>query len=121
MSIDIVEIWTEITDGQISSIFDRVYCPQTRLFFSFPDDNFSLYQLIFTKLGMCIDFVEVCLGRISSVFSNSQGIFTKFYVCIVIVELWFRIAHWQISSILTELSVRDMIMARSKIHLLFVL
>ena len=30
--------------------------------FSFPDDNFSKYQSIFTKLGLCIDIVEVCFG-----------------------------------------------------------
>ena len=27
--------------------------------FSFPDDNFSKYQWIFTKLGVCID-LSVC-------------------------------------------------------------
>ena len=27
--------------------------------FSFPDDNLSKYQWIFTKLGMCIDNVEI--------------------------------------------------------------
>ena len=30
--------------------------------FSFPDDNLSKYQRIFTKLGMCIDTVEICSG-----------------------------------------------------------
>ena len=30
--------------------------------FSFPDDNFSKHQCFFTKLGMCIDIVEVCFG-----------------------------------------------------------
>ena len=39
--------------------------------FSFPDDNLSKHQWIFTKLGMCID----------------------------IVEIWFRIANGQIMSI----------------------
>ena len=43
-----------------------------RSVFSFPDDNFNKCQWIFTKLGLCIS----------------------------IVEIWFRIAHWQISSIL---------------------
>ena len=38
--------------------------------FSFPDDNLSKHQWIFTKLGMCID----------------------------IVEIWFEIANGQISS-----------------------
>ena len=56
MCIDIVEIWFGIADGQISSILDRVTCPSD---FSFPDDNLSKYQWIFTKLGMCIDIVEI--------------------------------------------------------------
>ena len=30
--------------------------------FSFPDDNLSKYQWIFTKLGMCIDIVEIWFG-----------------------------------------------------------
>ena len=30
--------------------------------FSFPDDSFSKYQWIFTKLGVCIDIVETSFG-----------------------------------------------------------
>ena len=30
--------------------------------FLFPDNNFSKYQWIFTKLGLCIDIVEIWLG-----------------------------------------------------------
>ena len=45
---------------------------------SFPGDNLSKCQQIFTKLGMCID----------------------------IVEIWVGIANGQFSSILIELSVR---------------
>ena len=41
--------------------------------FSFPDDNLSKHQLIFTKLGMCIDIVEVWFG-----ISNGQ-ILSNFY------------------------------------------
>ena len=48
--------------------------------FSFSDDNLTKHQWIFTKLGMCID----------------------------IVEIWFWIAYGQISSILTELPAQDM-------------
>ena len=61
MCIDIVEILFGIADGQISSIFDRFSClsaPDTSVC-SFQDDNFSKYQWIFTKLGMCIDIVKV--------------------------------------------------------------
>ena len=48
-------------------------CPSVHpsICFSFPDDNLSKHQWIVTKLGMCID----------------------------IVEIWFRIANEQISSI----------------------
>ena len=45
----------------------------------FPDGNLSKHQWIFTKLGMCID----------------------------IVEIWFGIANGQISSNFKELSARD--------------
>ena len=42
--------------------------------FSFPDDNFSKYQWIFIKLGVCIDIVETLFGiaggLISSVFDR---------------------------------------------------
>ena len=42
--------------------------------FSFPDDYFSKHQWIFTKLGMCIDIVEVWFGiandQISSIFDG---------------------------------------------------
>ena len=48
--------------------------------FSFPDDNLRKHQWVFTKLGMCID----------------------------IVDIWFGIANGQISSNFTELSPRDM-------------
>ena len=30
--------------------------------FSFPGDNLSKLQCNFTKLGMCIDIVEICFG-----------------------------------------------------------
>ena len=49
-------------------------------FFLFPDDNLSKRQWIFTKLGMCID----------------------------IVEIWFGIANGQFHQIFTELSAQDM-------------
>ena len=42
--------------------------------FSFPDDNLSKRQWIFTKLGMCIDIVEIWFGiangQISSIFDG---------------------------------------------------
>ena len=47
--------------------------------FSFPDDNLSKHQWIFTKLGLCINIMEV----------------------------WFGIANGQIASNFMELSARD--------------
>ena len=41
--------------------------------FSYPDDNLSKLQWIFTKLGMCIDIVEIWFG-----FANGQ-ISSNFY------------------------------------------
>ena len=41
--------------------------------FSFPDDNLSKHQWIFTKLGMCIDIMEIWFG-----FANGQ-ISSNFY------------------------------------------
>ena len=42
--------------------------------FSFPDDNLSKHRWIFTKLGMCIDIVEIWFeianGQISSNFDG---------------------------------------------------
>ena len=61
MCTDIVEIWFGIVNGQNLSIFDRDICPR-RSVFSFPDVNFSKYQWIFTKLGVCIDITEICFG-----------------------------------------------------------
>ena len=43
--------------------------------FSFPDDNLSKRQWIFTKLSMCIDVVEIWFwianGQISSIFGHN--------------------------------------------------
>ena len=47
-------------------------CPSIR--FSFPDDNLSKHQWIFTKHGMCFDIVEILFGiadgQISSIFDS---------------------------------------------------
>ena len=42
------------------SIHPSVVRPFVR--FSFPDDNLSKHQWIFTKPGMCIDIVEIWFG-----------------------------------------------------------
>ena len=43
----------------------RCVCPSVvrpSIRVSFQDDNFSKHQWIFTKLGMCIDIVEIWFG-----------------------------------------------------------
>ena len=43
--------------------------------FSFPDDNLSKHQWIFTKLGMCIDSVEIWFGIANGqILSNFYGV-----------------------------------------------
>ena len=52
------------------SVSRTFICPSVR--FSFPDDNLSKHQWIFTKLGLCIVIVEIWFGiangKISSKF-----------------------------------------------------
>ena len=98
-------------------------CPsvsRTSVRFSFQDDNLSKHQCIFTKLGLCIDIVEIWFGiangqilsnltdlsaRDTPIFlfpddnlSKRQWIFTKLGICIDIVKIWFGIANGQILS-----------------------
>ena len=114
MCIDIVEIWFGIASGQISSIFTELSICDTSVF-SFPN-NFSKYQWIWTKRGVCIDIVNFALGLLWANFrqfltaisarvsfldnnlSKSQWIFTKRDMCIGIVEIC-RFANGQISSV----------------------
>ena len=74
MCIDIVEVWFGIANGQISSIFNSVICLPYMSVFSFLDNNLRKYQSIFTKLGMCIDIIEIWFvivnGKISSIFDR---------------------------------------------------
>ena len=69
-----MEVLFGIVNGQISSIFDRELSAHDRSVFSFLDDNFNKYLWIITKLGVCIDFVEICFGiadgQISSIFDS---------------------------------------------------
>ena len=47
---------------------------------SFPDDNLSKHQWIFTKLGMCIDIVEICIGIANGqTLSNFDGVFCPYF------------------------------------------
>ena len=68
-----MEIWSGIANGQISSIFDGVIARDTPIF-SFPDDNLTKHQWIFTKLGMCIELRRSGLGLLMGKF---RQIFTE--------------------------------------------
>ena len=90
-------------------------CPSVYLF----PDNLSKCQLIFTKLGVCIDTVEIwfriVIVQISSIFDNylpaicpnfhfriitlvNVNRFLPNLVCALILRRWFGIADGQISS-----------------------
>ena len=85
--------------------------------FLFPDDNLSKHQWIFTKLGMCIDMMEIWFGIangqiltgylpetcpyfrfLDNNLSKYQGILNKLGTCIDMKEIWFGIIFGQISS-----------------------
>ena len=67
---------------------------RTSVRISFPNDNLSKHQWIVTKLGLCIDIVEIRCGsdngRISS---NFDEILIKLGTYIYIKEIWFGIAN----------------------------
>ena len=51
----------------------------------FPDDNLSNDQWIFTKLGMCIDIVEIWFGVANGQFlSNFDGVICPRHACIFV-------------------------------------
>ena len=51
-------------------------CPSVNVsvHFSFPDDNLSKHQWISTKVGVCINIVEICMGLLMGKFHQ---IFTE--------------------------------------------
>ena len=59
--------------GKIRQFLTELSARDTSVF-SFLEDNFSEYQWIFTKLGVCIDIVAICFrtvnGQISSIFDK---------------------------------------------------
>ena len=98
--------------------------------FSFLDDNVSKCQWIFTKLGICIDIVEICIdianGQISSNFcqrhapifsfpddnmSKFQGNLTKLGNALIWRKSGLGLLMGKFRQFLTELSACDMIMA----------
>ena len=101
-----VSSWTSVCP----SVCQSYVSPSVRI--SFPDDNLSKHQWIFTKLGMCIDIVEIWFGVANGQIltelsardtpilsfpdnnlSKLQWIFTKLGMCIDIVEICFGIAN----------------------------
>ena len=53
----------------------RTSVSRTSVRISFPDDNLSKHQLIFTKLCMCIDIVEIWFGITNGqISSNFDGV-----------------------------------------------
>ena len=97
--------------------------PSVRILF--PDDNLSKHQWIFTKLGMCINIVEIWFGIANGqILSNFDGvicqrhahslklskcrrILTKLGTCIDIKEVLFGIANGQILSIFDRVICRQ--------------
>ena len=63
-----VSRWTSVCLSVHQSVIRPSVC------FSFPDDNLSKHQWIFTKLDICTDIVEIYLGiangQISSIFGR---------------------------------------------------
>ena len=56
--------------------------------FSFPDDNLSKHQWIFTKLGMCIDIVEIWFGIANSqILSMFDGVICPRHIHIFVSGL----------------------------------
>ena len=51
------------------SIHPSVICPSVHI--SFPDDNLSKHQWIFTKLSMCIDILEIWFGIVNGLISSN--------------------------------------------------
>ena len=110
-----------IVAGYYAFMLDvRVSVRPSYVRFSFPDDNLSKHQWIFTKLATCIDIKEIWFGiadgQISSNFYRvilpkthpyfrfwtitwvNNGILTKLAIYIDIKEIWYGIANGQISS-----------------------
>ena len=68
-----VSSWSSMSPSVCVSIRLLYVRPSVR--FSFLDDKLSKHQWIFTKLGVCIDIVEIWFGitygQISSIFDKS--------------------------------------------------
>ena len=77
---------------------------------SFPDDNLSKHQWIFTKLGICIDIVEIWFGIANGQFSsNFDGWWLEFH---------FRVMTWVNINVFSPNLVCALIFKRSGLGLL---
>ena len=70
MCINIVEIWFGIANGQFPQVLTELTAQITPIF-SFPDDNWSKFQGILTKLGTCIDIKEIWFGNANGQISSN--------------------------------------------------
>ena len=88
--------------------------------FSFPDDNLSKHQWIFTKLGMCIDIVEIWFGiangQISLIFDGIiclrhahiyKGFSPNLLYALTLRRSGLGLLMGKFRQIFTELSARD--------------
>ena len=94
--------------------------------FSFPDDNLSKHRWIFTKLGICIDIVEIWFwianGQISSIFDgvicpyfrfptitgvNNKGFSPNLLYALTLRKSGLGLLMGEFRQVLTELSARD--------------
>ena len=68
------------------SVLPSVMRPAVHILF--PDDNLSNHQWIFTKLGMCIDIVEIWFGIANGrILSNLDGVICPRYAHTFVFEL----------------------------------
>ena len=91
MCIDIVEIWFEIANGRISSIFDGYLTAihsyfRYRMIRSYVDQ----YQLMFTYLGICIG---ICIDSVE-------------------IGLWLLLANLSIFDVICSLFVHNFFSGR---------
>ena len=56
--------------------------------FSFPDDNLSKHEWIFTKLDMCIDFAGIWFGIVNGhISSNFDGVICPRHALIFVFQI----------------------------------
>ena len=117
--------------GKFRQCFTEFSARDTPIF-SFPDDNLTKHQWIFTKLGMCIHIVEIWLeianGQISSNFDgvicprhaiyrfrtitwvNNKGFSPNLLYPLTLRRSGLGLLNGKFRQILTELSARDRLM-----------